>query len=88
MGALMTFGLSVMYLHASEPWEMIDPDDGCVFLELIVHGYLTAKDGGRFRMYVLMSDQSADSHGAVCTDCQVTAMYTLKESAPIFAATV
>ena len=85
-------GIKGVWLHASEPWELIYPGgdyDGWVFLELLVRCYLTPKNNGRHGHYVLMSDQSDDSHGAVCPDCQVIAMYTLKESAPqIFAATV
>ena len=70
-----------VYLHASEPWELIE--DEC-FLELRVHGCVTPVETRHRGKYVLMSDQTADSYGAVCTDCEVTAMYIRKASAPLF----
>ena len=73
-----------VYAYACQPWELFSPGDGFVFLELRMYGCLTKVQSGSKGRYVLKSDQSEASHGALCPDCEVKAMFILHESAPEF----
>ena len=72
------------YCHASRPYELFCEGDGCVMLELCGHGWLTRGKGGSRGRYVMKSDQTSQSEGAYCTDCEMVAMLHLYESLPEF----
>ena len=73
-----------VYCHASEPYDLFKEGDGWVMLELLCHGSLTRVKGGSRGRYVIKSDQTNQSVGARCTDCEVVAMLHLYESLPEF----
>ena len=78
-----TDGIGV-YAYARKPWECFSVNDGLVMLELRMNCGLTRCKGKNRGKYVLKSDQSEDSIGGECYDCQVTAMYVMWHSAPGF----
>ena len=78
-----TDGIGV-YAYARKPWEWFSVNDGLVMLELRMNCGLTRCKGKSRGKYVLKSDQSEDSIGKECGDCQVTAMYVMWHSAPGF----
>ena len=74
-----------VYCHASRPYELFSEGDGWVMLELRCHSRLTRVKGrGSRGRYVIKSDQTSQSKGAHCTDCEVVAMLHLYESLPEF----
>lgn len=73
-----------VYCHASRPDALFLEHDGRCFLELRCHRSLTKVEGGSRGRYVLKSDQTTQSKGALCTDCQVVAMFHLYGSLPEF----
>jgi len=82
-GCMHGDGIGV-YCHASRPYELFSGGDGWVMLELRCHGNLTRVKGGSRGRYVIKSDQTSESEGAHCTDCEVVAMLHLYESLPNF----
>ena len=73
-----------VYSHASRPYELFTEGDGWVMLELLCRGSLTRVKGKTRGRYVIRSDQTSQSEGAHCTDCEVVAMLHLFESLPEF----
>jgi len=73
-----------VYCHASRPYRYFSKGDGWVMLELRCHGRLTRVKGCSRGRYVIKSDQTSQSEGAHCTDCEVVAMLHLYESLPEF----
>ena len=73
-----------VYAHARKPWEYFSVNDGWAFVELRMHGYLKRVKSGSRGRYVLKSDQTVDSYGAECPDCEVTSVYFMYKSAPPF----
>ena len=73
-----------VYCYASRPCELFCEGDGWVMLELRCHGCLTKVKGGSRGRYVMKSDQTSQSEGAYCTDCEVVAMLHLYKSLPEF----
>ncbi|MAJ38111.1 MAG: hypothetical protein CMC19_09425 [Flavobacteriaceae bacterium] len=72
-----------VYLFAYKPWELIELIEYGCFLELRVRDCVTPVATKHFGKYVLKSDHTADS-GAVCTHCEVKAMYIEKALARSF----
>lgn len=82
-GCMHGDGIGV-YCWASRPYELFSEGDGWVMLELRCHGSLTRVKGRTRGKYVIKSDQTSQSEGAHCTDCEVVAMLHLYESLPEF----
>ena len=73
-----------VYVYVSPPYELFNPGDQWCMLTLRVRPYLTRVKGGSKGRYVLKSDQSAESSGATCTDCEVIAMSHMAGTLPTF----
>ena len=82
-GCMHGDGIGV-YCYASRPYELYTEGDGWVMLELRCHGSLTRVKGGSRGRYVIKSEQTSQSEGAPCTDCEVVAMLHLYKSLPEF----
>ena len=73
-----------IYAYASTPYELFNPGDGWCMVELKCRPFLTRVRGGSRGRYVLKSDQSSDSVGSLCTDCEVTAVLHMYSTLPDF----
>jgi hypothetical protein len=73
-----------VYCHARAPHECFSEGDGWVMLELRCYGSVTRVKAGSRGRYVIKSDQTSQSEGAHCTDCEVVAMLHLYGSLPNF----
>ena len=73
-----------VYCYAIMPFELFSEGDGWVMLELRCHDRLTRVKGGSRGRYLIKSDQTSQSQGVLCTDCEVVAMLHLYEPLPDF----
>ena len=82
-GSMHGDGVGV-YCHASRPYELFSEGDAWVMLELLCHPVLTKVKGGSKGRYLIKSDQSLESEGSPCTDCEVIAMLHVYKTLPDF----
>ena len=73
-----------VYAYAAPPYELFLLGDQWCMVELKVRAFLTRVKSRSQGRYVLKSDQSDDSVGAQCTDCQVMAVLHMYSSLPEF----
>ena len=52
--------------------------------EVVLSGLIGRVRGGSHGRYVLITDQSSDSVGSLCTDCEVTAVLHMSTTLPDF----
>ena len=73
-----------IYAYASPPYELFKPGDGWCMVKAKCRPFLTRVKSGSRGRYVLKSDQSSDSVGSLCIDCEVTAVLHMYSTLPDF----
>ncbi len=82
-GAYRGNGVGI-YACASPPYELFKPGDGWCMVKAKCRPFLTRVKSGSRGRYVLKSDQSSDSVGSLCIDCEVTAVLHMYSTLPDF----
>ena len=73
-----------IYAYASPPYELFKPGDGWCMVKAKCRPFLTRVKSGSRGRYVLKSDQSSDSVGSLCIDCEVIAVLHMYSTLPDF----